>query len=252
MTMKPPRDGWDGDEREAIGALAPLFEDVQRHHAGDLLSADDRQRLLRRIQRNTRQSWSPSTWLGTSWPQVLAAAAAIVVVAGGWIVWRSTRPSPSAPPPKTVATQPAAPTYVLALNHPVIRVSPAALTYRGSGASSLLADLKPAFDALRRDDYATVARELTPLVDRYPAAVEVPYYQGVAQLFLGNPAAALDRFAEAERRADATFAADILWYQAIASERAGDLDATRRRLHTLCVGQTARSTDACAAEHKLQ
>jgi hypothetical protein len=251
MTMKPPSDGWDGDEREAIGALGPLFEDVQRRHAGDLLSADDRQRLLRRIQRNTRQSWSPSTWLGTSWPQVLAAAA-IVVVAGGWIVWRRTGPPPSAPQPKSVATQPAALTYVLALKQPDIRVSPAALTYRGSGASNLLADLKPAFDALRREDYATAARELTPLVHRYPAAVEVPYYQGVAQLFLGNPAAALDRFAKAERRADATFAADIVWYQAIASERAGDRDAARRRLHTLCVAQTARSTDACAAEHKLE
>jgi hypothetical protein len=207
MTVQPPRDEWDSDEREAIGALGPLFEDVQRRHAGDLLSADDRQRLWRRLQRDARSSWP--------WRHVLAAAAAIVVVVGGWIIWRSTAALPSTPQPApaVAATPPTPPAYVLALNRPDIRVSPAALTYRGpTGASDLLTDLKPAFDALRRDDYAAALRELTPLAARYPAAVEVPYYQGVAQLFLGQPAAALDRFDDAERRADATFASDILWY----------------------------------------
>ncbi len=249
MTVKPPRDGWDTDERKVMGAIGPLVEDVQRRHADDLLSADDRQRLLRRIQRDTRPSWVPLP------PSVLAAAAALVVIAGAWIVWHRAAPLPPASPSAsaTVASKPAPPAYVLTLSKPDIRVSPAALTYRGQdGTNSLLADLTPAFDALRRDDYLTADRVLTALGTRYPAAVEVPYYQGVAQLFLGHPAAALERFSEADRRADAAFAADILWYRAIATERVGDRSTARRHLHALCAGRSARSSEACAAEQQLQ
>ena len=52
-----------------------------------------------------------------------------------------------------VAEPPPAPVYLLALNKPDLKVSPAALTYRSAaGENPLLADLKRAFDAYRADD----------------------------------------------------------------------------------------------------
>ena len=152
-----------------------------------------------------------------------------MIVAGGIFLLRGLREpsvSESPAPERTVAvaTPPPAPVYLLALDKPDLKVSPAALTYRSAAAENpLLADLKPAFDAFRAGDYATANREFAALGPRYPKSVEVFFYQGVARLFLADAPGAIASLTTAGKIADSAFAWDIEWYRAVAEERAGNL-----------------------------
>ena len=219
------------------------------------LTDEEQSRLLRRIhsehRRTSNHAW---TW---RWQTACATAALVVFVAGTtWMLWRQRPASPSPSNPEAqiaVANPPPAPSYLLPLDKPQIKVSAAALTFRGpSGENRLLADLKSALDALRMDDYQAAARELTRLGDAYPLSVEVPYYLGVSRLFLNDPPGALAALARAESLADSSFEPDIAWYQAVASERAGQRDVARARLAALCKQLTPRSPDACVAEQNLK
>jgi hypothetical protein len=216
------------------------------------LSTEDRSRLLRRIQK-AGDSGRPVRPRAFYWQPALAATI-VVVAAGAWFAWRRAEPvATPAPDARVAAAPPPAASYVLALDPPLLKVSPASLTYRGTGGGTdVLTDLKPAFDALRAGDYAKAARDLAPLASSYPASVEIPYYQGIAHLFLNDPAAALDSFARAERLADVSFAADVTWYQAVANERAGRREAARARLSLLCAQKGPRSAEACAAAPSLR
>jgi TolA-binding protein len=226
------------------------------------LTADDRQRLLRRIQGARAQDAAPAATRRWLWQPALAAAAVVVVAAGAAWMLRTRVPDvgPGEKPEATiaVATPPApvvpapAPAYRLPLDQPQIKVSAAALIYRGaSDENRLLADLKPAFDALRAGDHAAAVRDLSELLDRYPMAIEVPYYLGVSQLFLNDAERALANLARAARLADSSFASDVAWYQAVANERSGHTEEARRLLRTLCQQKGARSVQACAAETTL-
>jgi hypothetical protein len=221
---------------------------------GDLLTAGDEARLLRRIQAEHAAAARRARAPGWLWQAVLAVAAIVVTVGTWWVLRRA--PQPSTPQPgagTTVAEVSQPPSFVLPLDTPEIKVSAAALTYRsGDAGTSLLADLKPAFDALRQDDYATAARALSQLADRYPDAVEVPYYRGISQLFLNDVAGARASLARAAQLADDAFAADVGWYQAVADERAGRRDDARSRLRTLCAQRGPRSSASCAAELKIR
>jgi len=157
----------------------------------------------------------------------------------------------STPPAVAVAPPVAAPPLQLAFNKPDVRLSAAALTWRGATSDNqLLADLKPALDAYRQNDYETANRLLTTLSSRYPDAVEIHFYQGISRLFLNDASAAVNSFAAAEKVADDTFIADIMWYRAIAEQRAGNGADARARLESLCHG--SRSPErACAALEQL-
>lgn len=185
---------------------------------------------------------------------LITPAIAVGVLAIWFVVYRpdQTISQPIATPPVAVAPPPAeALPFRLALSKPDVRLSAAALTWRGAANDNrLLVDLKPALDAYRQSDYETADRLLTPLATRYPSAVEVPFYQGIARLFLARPALAIDSFATAEKVADDTFIADIMWYRAVAEQHAGHTVEARARLESLCHG--SRSPErACAALEQL-
>jgi hypothetical protein len=225
------------------------------------LTDDDRSRLLRRIQqesaRDARALADPRPqprrrlWL---WQPAFAMAAAVVIVAATAWLLRGRVAGPVSPePPAQVAvnTPPEVAPPLLPLDPPTIKISAAALTFRGASDNQLLADLKPAFDAIRVDDYRAAVEEFSTLATQYPTSVEVAYYDGVARLFVDDPNGALASLARAEKIGDSSFAPDITWYQAVALERAGRRDEARARLRALCDQKGPRSVEACAAEPRL-
>jgi hypothetical protein len=251
--VKPPADGWDREEQEALAPFQHELEAIRARHA---LSQHDEARLLRRIQQEAGQRPARA---GILWTQPwLLAAASVVILAGTFFLVRGLpgRPVPELPlaPERTVvvATPPPAPRYFLALDKPELKVSPASLTYRSAAAENpLLADLKKAFDAFRADDYATADREFTALGPRYPRSVEVFFYQGIARLFLPDAPGAIASLTTAGKIADSAFAWDIEWYRAVAEERAGNLAAARERLSLLCKRADTRASRACEAVKSL-
>jgi hypothetical protein len=240
--MNTPADGWDRDEREALEELRDALA-----HAGEAsLSQADQDRLLARIYRGA-QSRSPGQW---SWLRpALATAALVVVVAGAWLALRREAPAPSPGPPEQaiVATPKPAP-FQIPLDKPEVMLSLSALTWRGStGTNPLLADLKDPLDAFRADDYARADHGFTALAPRYPDAVEVFFYAGVARLFEKDADGALTALTRAGELADATFAPRVAWYRAIAEQRTGRAAEARTRLDVLCRGGSDRAAAACAA-----
>jgi tetratricopeptide (TPR) repeat protein len=213
------------------------------------LDQADQSRLFDRIRHEAaaaarpRPSWS---WL---WPSLAAAAAGIIAVV--WVMRPGVTPEPTQTTtnrPVAVETPSPAPVYALAIEKPEVKLSPAALTWRSAGGQGdLTADLKSGLDAFRRDDYAGARRALADLTAKYPSSVEVLFYLGVSQLYLGETQNALDSFTKAAPLSDATFAADVAWYRAIADERLGHKDAARAALTSLCRGTSARGPAACVA-----
>ena len=248
--MKTPADGWDDDERQALES-DDLGRDFEAVRARQALGPADEARLLARIHREAQASRKPArTSMGS---RVLLAAAAILLIVGTiWVLRRepsSTAVKSSAP---TVVSATPAPVLYLALEKPAVKISPATLAWRGPVEKNpLLADLKPAFDAFRADDYARADREFSAIAGKYPKSIEISLYQGVARLFLGNVAGAIESLTAAERLGDSAFAWDVAWYRAIADERAGTLSAARTRLTGLCAQADARSQTACDALKRL-
>lgn len=218
------------------------------------LTPGDRSRLLHRIQQEAVRDARPEPrrWLWL-WQPAFAAAVVVVIAASVWLLrGRDAAPvSPQEPDSRAAVNTPEVTPPVLPLDKPVIKISAAALTFRGANDNQLLADLKPAFDAIRGDDYRTALGEFTTLAMRYPASVEVAFYDGVVRLFLDDPNGSLTSLARAEQIGDSSFAPDIAWYQAVALERAGRRDEARARLRALCDQKAARSVEACALEPKL-
>lgn len=296
--MKPPADGWDREEREALEGLQQEIEAARVRHAGDppvdllraaragalpedlqaaterRLATDpwsralvegldetestlDRQaedRLLSRIRGAAATAGAASR--GSWWPFAFATAAAAVLVAAMWW-WRSGFDVPGAPPPPrsaqggTTAT-PASPRVELPLAAPEVMLSLSALTWRGEGGEKrLLADLKVPLDAFRAGDYARADREFTVLEPRYPRAVEVFFYGGVARLFVNDPERAAAALTRAASLADDTFAPSVAWYRAIAEHRAGRVTQARARLDALCRGGSRYAPQACNAIQQI-
>jgi TolA-binding protein len=220
-----------------------------------VLSAADADRLLTRIKRSAepRRSWSFSNV--RLWAPLAAAAATVAIVAGVWSQWRTTVPgapviAPAAPQTVIARNEPAR--FELPLDKPDVKVSVAALTWRGpSGAASLVDDLAPALDAYRQSDYTRAAQGLEGVGRRYPSSIEAPFYRGVSLLFLNDPAGAIVELKKAERMKDAAFAPDVTWYLAVAEQRSGDTAAARAHLDALCRGTSARTPAACDAMKRL-
>jgi hypothetical protein len=213
----------------------------------------DQDRLLARIERDARRS-EPSVRRWAWFRPALASAAVVAVVVSGWLVLRN---SPEAPPvapvpvEQTVASAPAPPAYRVPLDAPEITISLAAMTWRGAGDNPLLADLKVALDAFREGDYARADREFAALEPRYPDAIEVFFYGGVARLFVNDPQRAASALTRAGELADASFAPNVEWYRAIAEERTGNLAQARTRLDALCRGGSRRAEQACDAVRQI-
>jgi hypothetical protein len=230
-------------------ALVDGADDVE--HSLDAPASD---RLFARItQSATHQpSWVSSTRY--AW-RFLAGAAALIIVAALWVSRRGAAPAPPSSRPaalRTTTARAGPPPFELPLRKPDVRLSVAALTWRGSsGGASLVDDLAPALDAFRASDYARASGMLAPLARQYPKAFEPPFYLGVSLLFLNDPSAAIDELQTAAQIADDTFSSDVAWYLAVAELRAGRLAPGRASLDRLCRTANAHTADACDALKKL-
>src|SRR5262245_18874965 len=130
--MKTPSDGWDADERNVLGSdqLGRELEAVRARHA---LSSSDEARLLARVHREAGASAvrTAGSW---GWGLGLAAAAILLIAGSIWILRRgdSSVSEPNPPAPAVAASsRPAPPVFYLPLEKPAIKISPAALAYRG-------------------------------------------------------------------------------------------------------------------------
>jgi hypothetical protein len=235
----------------------------------DRLDAVTEARLLARITRDVRgvPSTSPRRWLHARPLWIGAAAAAAILIA---LTLRTSRETP-APTPEVVQTDASArqagtrldpttatpPPFALAFDKPEVRLSAAALVWRGpstgapAAAGTYLADLKPALDAYRASDYARANAAFATLRPRYPGAIEVLFYQGASRLLRDDPAGALEPLTEATRAADQAFAADVALLLAAAEQRTGRTEAARARLRRACTPGDARSARVCSALSQL-
>lgn len=216
------------------------------------LDAASQARLLGRVEREAaaeRRGPVVRPWFR---PVLIASA----VAASAFIAWLFVRP-PTTPdiPISTEAVPPPveARPFQLAFAKPDVRLSMAALTWRGGGSDNpLLADLKPAFDAYRQGDYASAERELTALAEKYPGTIEILFYQGISRLFLDDGRGAVAALSAAEPLADATFIGDVRYYRAVAEQRAGNTNEARTRLDALCGEKGADSARACTSLAELE
>jgi len=167
--MRTPSDGWDEDEREAL-ALDDLGAELEAVGTRRALGREDEDRLLARVEREARSAEAGPTV--RSWRWGLALAAATVVLAAGaiWVLGRDgnggTRPE------STVAVATLAPVFHLPLERPELKLSPSALAWRAPGGeNTLLADLKPAFDAFRAGDDRRADQAFSALSAKYPGSV---------------------------------------------------------------------------------
>lgn len=234
-------------------ALVEGLDDVEA-----TLSAEDQDRLLQRIRRDARSgegaagSW---TWL---WRPVLAATSLAALGIVAWVTWQAARPGAELPgtPEGTIAVAPppTTPPFELAIDKPEVKLSAAALTWRGRSGddNQLLSDAREAFDAYRRGDYALAARAFTTLQSRYPESVEMAFYLGVSHLLQGEAEAAIRALEEAEALGVPEFADDIAWYRALAEHRAGKSPGAEARLASICRQAGSRSAQACEALERLR
>jgi TolA-binding protein len=218
------------------------------------LSRGDEERLLARIRKTADASQPRQSGRSRYWWPAMAGAAAAGLVATVWITTRESGPQPTpAQPEATVAVAPPAPAFELPLDKPEIKLSVAALTWRGASTENpFLSDLKPAIDAFRGSDYEAADRAFSTLATKYPDSPDVLFYHGVTRLFLKDAPGAIQMLARAERAADRTFAVDIVWYRAVAEQRAGNPAAARERLAGLCAQPGERSAAACDALKKIE
>jgi TolA-binding protein len=189
-----------------------------------------------------------------AWRPILAFAAMTVIVTAVVVRMRTPEPEPPATPAGTPAVAtPAAPSFVLTLDKPDVKLTAKALVRRSTGrGAKFVDDIAPAINAFRAGDYETAAREFTRVAPQYPDAEEIPFYLGVSRLFLNDAPGAATALEAAREIADETFSADVAWYLAIAHERTGDLAAARAGLDTLCKGSSAYAARACDAAARLK
>ena len=221
-------------------------------HDEDVFTAEDRARLFARISKDARAQGATRAWTWLRPAFLVPAALALASVA--WLAL-TVRDVPSRTPPEesTVArAEPSPAPFLLPFDKPDVRLSMAALTWRGaSGDNRLLADLKPALDAYRQDDYAAARREFAALEKRYPRTIEILFYDGISSLFMNDPQSAIADLTVAETIGEPTFADDISWYRAVGEQRAGNLANARARLDAICRANRPSAARACEALARL-
>ena len=215
---------------------------------------EDEDRLLRRIRSAGGEQARGPAW-GWLMPPRLVFATLALILASGSVIWYFNPADAIPPTPReetsVAAREPAA--FALPLEKPQVKLSVAALTWRGDAREKSLAEqLRPGLDAFRADDYATANQELARASAAFPEAIEPVYYQGVARLFLNDVSGALDSLSAAMRLSDTAFRADVAWYLAIAEERAGRIADARGHVRTVCESKSERSAEACAVLPELK
>ena len=154
-----------------------------------------------------------------AWPLLAAAATLVLAVAG----WRLLRDAPPPLPPAQTAQVAPKPEHTSASNVPAIEKAPVtvaasrALVFRSPGrADAFLDDFGRAIEPYRSDNFAEAIARLEPLVRKYPAADEPPFYLGVSLLLAGRRAEAVAPLQRAARGRDEAIAAQARKYLAAA------------------------------------
>jgi hypothetical protein len=198
----------------------------------------------------------------------LAMAATLAILVTGALMVRTMRggsspaqqastqalaPSPSAP---AASAEPAAMSKPRgwALNVQVPDVTlPAglALQMRGGQADArrFLEEFGGAMRPFRAGQYSSAATLLDGLSKKYPERDAAHFYLGVAHLFAGRPAEAIEPLASA--RPSETYGDAAAWFSAVALERSGEPAAADLLLAGLCDRDGPYRASACAARQTL-
>jgi hypothetical protein len=215
-----------------------------------VLSGEDADRILGGVVSPGRPARS-GRWSWSAWVPASLAGAVLVAM----LLFAVTRPGPgpAAVPPVPASTpasaEPVAPPSPPgpALTKPAVKLTMLALTWRSAAGAGFAEDIAPAMTAFREDRFAVAQTLLARLARRYPSSVEIPFYQGVSELYLHRAEAAVGSLRRAERLADDTFLADARWYLGIAMARAGFPAEARSRFEALCAGTNPYKAAACEA-----
>ncbi len=245
-----------------------LVEGLEEGGDAPALDRVSEERLWKRIQQTSRAGRNdgmsvPSTavsWRGKRWAYGGAALAASLLIAVS--VFRNVdSPAPLAPSaPVAPASSapplaPQAPQAPLALSFakPDLKLSPAALTWRGAPAENpFLLNLKPAVDAYRDGDYPQADARFAALAQQYPQSVEVRFFLGVTRMLRDDFAGAIAPLTSALALQEPAFVDDASWFLAVAEQRSGNTAAAARRLRDLCAGTGAFKVNACQAAEQLR
>lgn len=241
-------------------ALVEGMEDGGDQPVLDRVSEERIWARIRKAAEATPSGGSTGRWAPWAYGGAALAASVLIAVSmsrnnGAPPPTTSSMPPPAGPvavaPPSAVVAP--APAVALAFDKPDIKLSAAALTWRGAPAGNpFLRNLEPAVDAYRAGDYARADALFTALTTQYPRAVEVAFFLGVTRMLGDDFAGALEPLSDALAMQDPTFADDAAWYLAVAEQRSGRVAEARRRLAELCAGSGAFKAEACDAEQRLR
>lgn len=240
-----------------------LVRDVAEHDFPGASKEEDR-RIRARWDKETLPQRQPRrAWIFS--PFVIGTAAVSILIAFALTrTLRETAPPDSGGiiginqgPPASPATPPAAAKTrtVFVLTKAPIKVSAAAvLTFRSGEVDSraFLNEFASALEPYRNDDFAEAVQRLLPLSLKYREAAGVHYYLGVSRLFLQQDGPALESLETARRLADETLRDDLSWYLALALDRAGRVEDSRREIRALCSGAGEYQKRACAAQEEIR
>ena len=189
------------------------------------------------------------------WRWIASIAAALVLTIGLFYWQRTQLPAPqiarqTIPPPPAATTAPA---FRLALQAAPLRLPFAAVVIRGSEGSvseAYLKELGAALDPYRARRFDKSAERMAALRQKYPRAVEPPFYQGVSELLRNQTANAMEPLKAARDIGGEALSDDIDWYLAITHERSGEWSAAEPLLARLCNSEGHHRNAACAAIRK--
>jgi TolA-binding protein len=250
-----------------------LVEGLEAGGDAPALDRVSEERLWNRIRRQALAGPVRAGWRGKRWAYGGAALAASLLIAVS--VFRNvdapaslappapsapapTAPAPTAPAPTAPAPSapaPSAPLAPLALSFqkPDIKLTTAALTWRGAPAENpFLLNLKPAVDAYRDGDYEQADARFAALALQYPQSVEVQFFLGVTRMLRDDFTGAIAPLTSALALQEPTFVDDASWFLAVAEQRSGNTAAASRRLRDLCAGTGAFTANACQAADQLR
>ena len=224
---------------------ASLQADLDQLPPPNDMTSKEEERILSRVRRESRPRGIPSFRL---WQAVLATAAVVVCAI---FVTQHLRKTEA---PVIVARQEPLIAEALKLEKPDVKLSLAALTWRGETGTGqdFLSELRPALDLYKADRFSDAAMQFHALSARYPKSVEIFFYMGVSRLFLGEYAAAVKDLETADGIAGDSFAADCSWYLALAYERSGRTADARARFESLASAKSPYSERARAALEALK
>jgi hypothetical protein len=225
-----------------------LVDGLRESGAGDRLDPETEQRLFERITREVKPAVSHRRQRAIVFGGLAIAASVLIAV----LVSRSPAPSRDRDlaGDQTVAA-PSQPPLLISYSKPEIKLSAAALTWRGdSSTSPFMRDLVPAFDAYRASDYARAVQAFDRLATVYPDAIEVRFYQGVSHMLAGDDAGGIAPLEAAARAGNIAFAEDVKWFLAVARQRSRAPGA-REGFAGLCRGQSRYAAAACAAVTRI-